>query len=267
MIYTEHEAAIKAHARHSATAGPTPHESCGAILMCEDCTTEYRSMSNVARFPADEFEFNPATWNEIRNRALCIIHSHHGDEQPGHLTPSDIESARALGLPIAVYHADFDVWDYWDPDCWHPWPLQLEANPIPAITVSSFVGWPFEYGRADCWSLARGWYQAMCSLTLPDYPRGDVEQLEGFEFNPFGESYAEFGFEAIADHSDIRDHDLLIFRMGSKGEATHCAVVVDAANGLGLHHLGQTLLSSTFQIERWKSRLETVLRHPNANRT
>jgi cell wall-associated NlpC family hydrolase len=261
MIYSSHMAEIVDHANEAATSGPSPRECCGVILR-NDGGTAYCPMLNNSEWPADSFEFYPRHWDQVRDRALCLVHSHYGDEMPGVLSPSDIESARLLKLPTVVYHTA-GAWDYWDPLHWYPWPLRLQGS---LTTLDSFVGWPFEYGRADCWSLARGWYKVTCGLDLPDYARGDIDELEDFEFNPFSSSYKSFGFEEI-DHDDIQSNDLLVFRMGSKGEASHCAVVVDAGKGMGLHHLGQNLLSTTFQVSGWKSRLELVLRHPNANST
>jgi hypothetical protein len=237
--------------------GDQQMEHCGVILQ-DGIKTEYRRMLNVARFSEDNFEFDPAEWDMVRSRCMCIVHSHWSDEHPGHLTAADIESARILQVPIAVYHTGFKCWDYWDPDEWHPHPMQISA--MQSVTVEDFVGWPFVYGRSDCWSLVRGWYIGKLGILLKDYSRGNIEQLEDEGFDPFDESFVRFGFTEVGEE-DIQDNDVLIFRMGRKGECTHCAVVVDAANGVGLHTLGPDMLSTTFAIDRWKNRLHTVMRY------
>lgn len=254
LIFEKHKTEIIAYANNSAAAGL---ESCGLIVQ-DGVNTRYEPMLNVSRFPDREFEFNDREWEKWRDSAMCITHSHHGDEQPGTLTPSDIETARFWRLPIGVYHATFGVWDYWDPDEWHPHPIAI--GPMQSITANDFVGWPFEYGRADCWSLVRGWYIGKLGILLKDYPRGAIDQLEDEGFAPFTESFQRFGFVEV-DEGGIRDNDVLIFRMGKMREGTHCAVVIDAANGAGLHTLGPGLLSTTFAIDRWKTKLESVMRY------
>ena len=254
LIFEKHKTEIIAYANDAAAA---KRESCGLILQ-DGVNTRYQVMSNASRFPSDEFEFDDREWAKWKDSAMCITHSHHGDTQPGTLTPSDIETARLFRLPIVVYHANFGCWDYWDPDEWHPHPMRID--PRRKVTLDDFVGWPFEYGRADCWSLVRGYYYGRLGILLKDYPRGSIEQLEDEGFNPFLESFDRFGFVEV-DSDDIQDNDVLIFRMGKKGECTHCAVVVDAANGLGLHTLGPGLLSTTFPIDRWKNKIELVMRY------
>lgn len=241
---------IKDHAKQSAALD---QEACGVII-----GDEYHPCINHAKSPEFEFLIDPQLWEEIKDDVTMVIHSHYGDTQPGILTPEDIEQSRMLGVPYALYHADFDCWDYWSPSHWHPWPLRVSGPP----KLEDYLGWQFVYGRADCWSLARGWYAGMCNTVLPDYPRGESEELEDPGFDPFTKAYQQFGFELVTDGS-IKDNDLLIIKLPGLGlnhAPTHCAVVTDAANGMAIHHLGEGLLSQTMAVDRWMSRLKMTLR-------
>jgi hypothetical protein len=248
-----HKTAIIAYSNDAAAHN---QEHCGVIVL-DGADIKYLPMRNVAIDPCNNFEFDAQEWETIADRTLAIVHSHHAECHPGELTPCDIENARVFGKAIVVYHAKFGAWDYWDPLDWYPWPLRMKPN-HPAM-VEDFIGWPFIYGRADCWALVRGWYLGRLGIALKDYPRGNIAQLEAEVFDPFMESFERFGFEDVAD-DDIQDNDVLILRMGRNG-ATHCAVVTDAANGIALHHVGEGLLSSTFSIDRWKTRLHAVMRY------
>jgi cell wall-associated NlpC family hydrolase len=250
--------AAKAHAIEMSTMG---EECCGAIVLRQSWANfEYVPLTNCAENPDDEFRIDPDQWLGLESDTLAVFHSHHIDTQPGVLTPADVASARECGKLALLYHTVFDCWDYWDPDYWYPWPLQDHNKSHPK--TSDFVGWQFEYGRADCWSLARGWYDRMHSIYVPDYPRGDIEELEDGAFDPFMESYEDFGFvkvDGVKVDGPIQDSDLLIMRIGRY--PTHCAIVVDAREGVGIHHLGQSLLSAEFQIEQWQSKTHAILRH------
>jgi hypothetical protein len=248
-----HKTAIIAHSNDAASRG---HEHCGVIAM-DGTDIVYAPMQNVAIDPSNNFEFDADEWESIEGSTLAIVHSHYRDDHSGELTPMDIETARMFGKAIVVYHARFGTWDCWGPNDWYPWPMRLKPNH--AATLNDFIGWPFIYGRADCWALARGWYMGVLGIRLKDYPRGSIIQLEYPNFNPFMESFKSFGFTQVAD-DDIQDNDVLILRMGRNG-ATHCAVVIDAANGLGLHHVEEGVLSSTLAIDRWKNRLHAVMRY------
>jgi proteasome lid subunit RPN8/RPN11 len=245
--------AAKAHAIEMAAMG---EECCGAIVLRQSgADFEYVPLTNCAENPDDEFRIAPSRWRDLEPLTLAVFHSHHLDTQPGTLTPADIASSRDCGKPALLYHTVFNCWDYWCPDYWYPWPLQDHNKSHPK--TSDFVGWQFEYGRSDCWSLARGWYDRMHSIYVPDYPRGDIEELEDGAFDPFMQSYADFGFVKV--DGPIQDSDLLIMRIGRY--PTHCAIVVDAREGVGIHHLGQSLLSAEFQIEQWQSKTHAILRH------
>jgi NlpC/P60 family len=245
--------AAKAHALEAAAKG---EECCGAVILApNDLDLEYVPLLNCAEDPSQEFKLDPDEWYSVELETVSIFHSHHLDTQPGTLTPADIASARDYGYPTLLYHTTFGCWDYWDPDYWYPWPLQDHARSYPK--VSDFLGWAFEYGRADCWSLARAWFDRVHSIRVPDYPRGEIEELDDGAFDPFMRSYPRFGFTRV--DGPIQDCDLLILRIGRY--PTHCAIVTDADKGTAIHHLGQSLLSTEFQVEQWQAKIHAILRH------
>lgn len=243
---------IRLHARSKAA------ETCGVIVDNKKVLRypAFFAVTNVSKNPESKFAFDPSEWDDLKATAVCIVHSHHLDSQPGQLTPSDIEAARVAGLPTLLYHAAFDVWDYWHPYHWNPYPLQ-----VPKLS-EDLEGWAFEYGRSDCWSIVRSYYALRWGMCLRDYPRGEIEELESESFAPFTEEFKDFGFIEIFDEI-WRDGDLLILRVGK--QPTHCAVVCDAKTGTALHHLGPDILSKKFSIERWKNKIVKRLRYGNSH--
>lgn len=241
----------QAHALVDADKG---EECCGAIVIAARGFS-YVAIRNIAKSRSDEFAADESEWALVMSRSVAIFHSHHLDTQPGKLTHADIESARICNQGALLYHAVFEVWDYWHPDYWYPWPLQDHNKSQPK--TSDFIGWQFEYGRADCWTLARSWFSRMCSIDVPDYPRGDIEELDDGAFDAFMQSYEKFGFVKI--DGPMQDSDVLVMRV--ERYPTHCAIVLNADEGTGIHHLGQSMMSSQFQIERWQSKIHAVFRH------
>lgn len=106
---------------------------------------------------------------EHEDNLACVFHSHFCEyNHEGYLSPTDIEQSRFHGIPYLLYHTAFDVWDYFDPNRFHPFPLLEKGNPQ---NINYYLKWPFVWGRSDCSSIIRAWMYHKLNHTIPDYPR------------------------------------------------------------------------------------------------
>lgn len=147
---------------------PHSEESCGVLL--KDGT--FVIYPNFADEPAKQFTFTPSVWQWIEEKQdfiACIFHSHCSEFQEAKLSYEDICLARTVGIDICVYHTVFDKWDYYSPNIPHPYPLELTPDSLP-YSYDWFVGWDYEPGRADCYTLVIDYYKAVCQVDI-EYPK------------------------------------------------------------------------------------------------
>lgn len=82
------------------------------------------------------------------------------------------------------------------------------------------MGRQWEYGKQDCFSLLRDYYQLL-GIEIPDFPR--PESLERTE-SIFLKHAKAVGFERVP-FEDRRPHDVLIMKLGTK-TPMHAAIYV-----------------------------------------
>ena len=106
---------------------------------------------------------------EHEESIAAVYHSHPLESQDGYLSFTDIEQSRFHQIPYLLYHTAFNVWDYYDPNYYHPAPLLDKQSS--KTNINYYLGWKFEYGRADCSALLRSFFFNHFGLEIPDYPR------------------------------------------------------------------------------------------------
>lgn len=130
---------------------------------------------------------------------------------------------------------------------------------IPYHKYSSLLGRKYELGFTDCYSLVRGFYQAMYGIHLPNYARP-----EGYALNPelsiFSRILAnpDFVSDSPKGQDRLREGDVLIFRVASD-QMNHLGVYV--GNGLFIHHLHNGVSREDNLDQKWYRRILLVARH------
>jgi len=88
------------------------------------------------------------------------------------------------------------------------------------VDYRALVGRQWDYGKHDCFSLVRDYYQIL-NIDIPDFPRPDsLEYTESI----FLKHAKTVGFERVS-FEDRRHHDVLIMRLGTKNPM-HAAIYV-----------------------------------------
>ena len=121
------------------------------------------------------------------------------------------------------------------------------------VDYRALVGKHWDYGRQDCFSLVRDYYQLL-KIGIPDFPR--PESLERTE-SIFLRYAKAVGFEPVP-FEDRQHHDVLIMRLGTKNPM-HAAVYVGSDRIL---HQRMNGISAVEPLRRYYwQRTAAVYRH------
>jgi hypothetical protein len=223
----------------------------------------YVDRPNLSPTPGVDFAFDLA---DPDAELSAIFHSHCSEYQSGFLSHADIESARLNNLATVLYHTKFDVWDYWYPSTWYPWPLTIDPG---RTGIGQLTDWVFDYGRSDCGAIVRAYYQRFLGVDLIDFPRGDVGELNDPIFTPYATFGESRGFTPVADwtpHKDLallRPGDLMIVAIDKV--PNHAIVYHDLSTAI--HHPGVSHASETTPPTLWVRRCNLVLRHQSQHQS
>jgi proteasome lid subunit RPN8/RPN11 len=234
-------------------------EICGYWLPGSD---QIIPATNIADDPIDSFKIDPDFHISIMARfpKAVIYHSHRGLQTASHLSYSDLVSSKALKVPYLVYHSDFEEWDYFDPSSVNPYPL-IES-PHPSESIEHYLGLPWTWNRWDCYSLVQKYYEFVLGIKLQDFNRlGETEGAVVDDWNQFEDNFSSQGFNDIGVGNPIKDNDVIL--IAYVGEILHHAiVVVDAAEKIGIHILGEGRLSARVRLSSALMRKKKiVVRH------
>lgn len=224
-----------------------PNESAGVLA-----DGRFIPCNNIHSSPQDNFKIDPAEWLclSLEHGIQAVIHSHtRPSEAP--ISPlgvsldlrapsmADMVAMAATGLPWGILHCDGTtvselLWiDY---KC--PGPL---------------LNRPFIANVNDCHTLYRDYMKLNHSIEIPLYPRPPVWQHaipDIFELN-LGAEHTPINI------SDIREGDLLLFRMGGK-HINHCGVALSSTQFL---HQNYNKMSGEDYIQRYSKFLVRAVRH------
>lgn len=229
-------------------------EICGVILG-DGSIVQLENVAEESTPGQELFEFGEE-YEQYRDRAACIYHSHVGIDVSAELSSADILNAKEQQLPYLVYHPQFRQWDYFDPTALHPYPMEMSV--LEPTQIEYYLLWRFNYGRSDCGSLVRAWYAGMLGIDLQDKLRFDwAEAAKHFEL----ERFEELGFELIPKKEGFRTHDVICFDI-ARGRQNHIGVICSATYNQLLHNLGEGHYSEVVNYGNdWRDRARYVFRH------
>lgn len=121
------------------------------------------------------------------------------------------------------------------------------------------LGKPYVSGRDDCYGLARSYYHDVFGVEIVNAarPEGwwdhpDINLIDDFMGND--------GWEQIGLNTrQLKIGDGLIFSLIT-GKPNHVGVYV--GNGMFIHHIRHQFSTEDALMEKWKSRLLMIIRHP-----
>lgn len=121
------------------------------------------------------------------------------------------------------------------------------------------LGRPYQAGKYDCYGLARDYYQDLYGIALVNAARP-----EGWwnhpEFNLIDDFIEQDNWQQIGTSTRLLlPGDGLVFSLIT-GRANHVGVYV--GNGTFIHHVYQRFSNEEALMDKWKSRLLSVIRHP-----
>jgi len=245
---------IKNQITAQAIANPK-EEVCGVIL----ANGSIAPCTNTAADKAQEFIIATAEFSAVQSSAVAIYHSHCLESQPAMLSESDIANSKAAKLPYTLYHTIFKQWDYYDPADINPYPLV--QNPWSPKELGYYLGWRFDYGRCDCYTLIRSYYQGMLGITLPDFPRGDISETTSPKWNMFLENFQAAGGRKLAHGEPWQANDVALMRVAGT-QVHHAAILLDPKNGKALHNLGEGRISEIFKYGGyWATNTHAICRY------
>ena len=230
-------------------------EICGVVLN----NGEIVQMNNCANEPKDEFLIDEDEFDLVADSAVAIYHSHCLDSQPAILSHKDIANSKARKMPYALYHTLFGEWDYYNPSDIYPYPLI--SNPWLPKELPFYLGWKFDYGRSDCYTLVRSYYKGMLGVDLPDFPRNAVGETTSPEWDMFVGNFERAGFRKLDADEPLRTNDVILMCI-SGTQTHHSAILLDPKNGKALHNLGEGRMSELFMYGGyWETATRFVCRY------
>lgn len=194
----------------------TEREQCGIIVNGEAIALE-----NKHSDPCNHFHLSPQDLYPYQDNIQAIFHTHCQNEHSGWLSYDDVRSAQMSALPIIVYHTSFDCWDYYDPG---------NPNPFPAINpncdphdINSYVGVPSQWGRSDCFAIARSFYLGKFNIDIGEFPRSDYATFPQCDYKcPWDGK----DFPTVSKHEPFKVYDALAIATRGGVNPNHVAILL-----------------------------------------
>lgn len=123
------------------------------------------------------------------------------------------------------------------------------------IKYKHLEGRRYEWGKHDCFSIARDFYRDNFQIEIRDYAR--PENFWEQDLDLWGDHFRKEGFETVDGRPQIADGFLIA--MSDKPFATHCAIYV-GANKI-LHHFTDQLSVAIPYKGIWFNRTVATVRH------
>lgn len=197
---------------------------------------------------------------EYDGQIAATFHSHPSEYQEGYLSFTDTQQARLHDIPVLLYHTAFAVWDYYDPNYPHPFPLKEKETS--KTNINYYLGWPFIYGRCDCASVLISYFKNHFNHEIPDYFRPYTS--EWYMDDSLGNSYLELFQDPINGFTQIntanpKKNDVVLMRFFGSRYPCHVGVMVEDDRMLHLlqpQHLSEVVVWGG----AWKRGLHSVWR-------
>lgn len=239
-------------------------EVCGLILKDGSVVRSPNKLPDKSDVPdsapnkQDNFAIDPDVW--IRNAAMVdgIYHSHCSESHPAYLSSEDIRNSRDRKIAYALYHTQFDQWDLFDPRGLHPYPLKADRRYTPK-DIEYYLRWPFEWGRSDCLTVFRSYYQGMLGIEIDDFDREDDRKFLKQGWNRYIDNFPSQGFRQVT--GEPLKNDVILMKIHGRNPH-HVGVLVDDHFMSFLHLLEPgTLSRRDIYGGEWMDKKHSVWRH------
>ena len=228
-----------------------PNECCGFVIKSGKNQIVYPT-ENIHEDKTEHFKINPLELNaaEKIGTILCIYHSHNS-ETALKLSLDDLWCSDVSRIPfflVSKYENKF-YHDYYDPN---------KINP--------YLGRQWEWGRNDCYSLIKDWYEKELNIVLSPFRRYELELMDR-GWDRFQENFREQGFRDIIQgvpnkNESIKRNDIIMMAIRSNN-INHIGVYIDEVNNLFLHHLQDRLSECHYYDGWWREATRRIVAHKN----
>lgn len=179
-----------------------------------------------------------------------IIHTHFGDMMGGVLSNDDIVTALDLKIGVYLYHSTFRVWDYFNPNFPHPYPLAV--NDPKLLNLSDYLALPYSDYRCNCYTLIRDYAKGILNI---DYPYININSKNG-DIQWFFKNPEQAGFKRQTESLAIGN--IVIFYI-SREIPFHVGIVVNLKPFLQyLHILNPVRNSEILRLDTRKRNIVSV---------
>lgn len=235
-------------------------EVCGFVVET-DSETIVISAINIHENPSQGFRIDSETYLKASNSGSikAVYHSHLNDNEDAFLSIKDVSQSKSWKLPYLLYHVDFNVWDYFDPLYFDPYPLIAKGHPK---TEDFYRNWAWRWDRCDCYTMVRSWFKGWYDIEIEDYPRPKSSReifREGW--NDFDLYLPSRGFEKVSRTPIEGD----IVLMTLYGENPHHAGIILSENRMLHLYDDKTPSNIVMYGSTWKDSTKSVWRHTDLN--
>ena len=206
----------------------TEAEQCGIIV-----DNQAILINNSHSDPCNNFHLSPQALYPYQDKIQAIFHTHCQQHHDGWLSYGDVRSAQMSGLPIIVYHTCFSCWDLYDPRIPNPFPLWL--SDFDAKDVSSYVGIQSQWGRSDCFAIARCFYLGIFGIDIGEFPRSDCSTFPQCDYKC---PWDGRDFPTVLKHEPFKAYDALAIAIRGGLEPNHTAILLPGNQILHSPQLG-----------------------------
>lgn len=225
-----------------------PFECCGLIV-----GNEYIPCENIAT-DKNQFEINPKDYVLAAKKGTikAIVHSH----PDGSTNPSmpDKVQMNLHGKTWLITNG-----------------LEI-AEHKPDGFKAPLIGREYHHGIMDCYTLIRDYFDRELNIRLNDYEREDA-WWENKNSKPlYLDNFKKEGFVEV---SDIKENDVILFRLGRTEHINHAAIFIGdgflksettnkvIGDNFILHHPYNADSIREPYTESWKRRTALIIRHKN----
>jgi len=225
-----------------------PNECCGFVIKSGKNQIVYPTQ-NIHENKKEHFKIDPLelVTAEQLGKILCVYHSHTNENIK--LSLDDLWCSDVSKIPIFMvskYENEFYL-DYYDPNIINPYLARI-----------------WEWGKNDCYSLVKDWYEKEFNIILSPFRRYKVKQAD-LNWNRFQENFSKEGFKEVIQgvpdkNESIKKGDIIMMAIRSKN-INHIGVYIDEVNNLVLHHLQDRLSEYHYYGGWWREVTRCVVRY------